>query len=59
MPEQKARSDEKGYDTLEYENEQGGQVGSLTSDELYEVLDTIQSKEMAEQIQRSYSKRQE
>jgi hypothetical protein len=59
MPEQEARSDDKGYDTLEYANEQGGQVGSLTSDELYEVLDTIQSKEMAEQIHRSYSKRQE
>ena len=59
MPEQEARSDDKRYDTLEYANEQGGQVGSLTSDELYEVLDTIQSKEMAEQIHRSYSKRQE
>jgi hypothetical protein len=59
MPEQKARSDDKGYDTLEYANEQGGHVGSLTIDELYEVLDTIQSKEMAEQIRRSYSKRQE
>lgn len=59
MPEQETRSDDKGYDTLEYTSEQGGQVGSLTSDELYEVLDTVQSKEMAEQIQRSYKKRQE
>lgn len=59
MPEQEAQSGEKGYDTLEYANEHGGQMGSLTSEELYEVLDTIQSKQMAEQIQRSYKERQE
>lgn len=55
MPEQEAQSDEKGYDTLEYTNEQGGQVGSLTSDELYEVLDSVHSKEIAEQIHRNYN----
>lgn len=59
MPEKHANSDDKGYTTMEYANQDGGQVGSLSSDELYEVLDTVRSKEMAEQIQRSYKRRQE
>jgi hypothetical protein len=56
MPDQEARTEDKGYDTLEYTSEEGGQVGSLTSDELYEVLDTVNSREMAEQIKQSYRK---
>ena len=59
MPKETTKSDDKGYNTMEYANQDGGQVGSLSSDELYEVLDTVQSGEMAEQIQRSYKRRQE
>lgn len=58
MSEENASSEGKGYTTLEYADEEGGQVGSLSSDELYEVLGTVPSGEMAEQIQRSYKRRQ-
>jgi len=59
MPENRAKSDEKGYSTMEYANQDGGQVGSLSSDELDEVLDTVRSGKMVEEIQESYERRQE
>lgn len=59
MPENHTKSDDKGYNTMEYANQDGGQVGSLSPDELDEVLDTVRSGDMAEQIQRSYERQQE
>lgn len=59
MPEKSAESDDKGYSTMEYANQDGGQVGSLSSDELDEVLETVRSGEMAEEIQKSYERQRE
>lgn len=55
MPERHEIPEEKGYETLEYATEDGGKLGSLSREELYEVLEGIDSWTMAEQIHRSYT----
>ena len=56
MSEKGTSNEEKGYETIEYSKEDGGKVGSLSSEELQDVLSGVNSKTMAEEIHRNYIK---
>jgi hypothetical protein len=56
MPEEAEETREKGYRTMEYTKGDGGKVGSLSDDELREVLEGVDSGTMAEQIYRDYER---
>lgn len=58
MPESHETQVEKGYRTLEYATDDGGKVGSLSREDLYEVLEGIDSWRLAEQMHRTYTKNQ-
>lgn len=45
---------DRGYTVLEYATEGGGQVGSLSEEELEEILNGIQSETVREEIRRCY-----
>lgn len=58
MPKTQATSDKKGYQTLEYTDEEAGRVDSLTSAELENVLDKIASETLSEEIREKVESQQ-